>query len=242
MANRRTVKTEAVDEIPSMQPAAKTWDGVVHAPEETVEIIDDVEQNSEEWFALRLGLVTASNFSKVLAGGEGLSREKLLRELAGEIVTGQTTEGFKNAAMARGNAMEDDIRNAYCLDRAVEVERVGFVRRTIRPGFVVGCSPDSLVMKSQTVVEIKSLNPAGLIDLWKSGRFPTQHTAQCQGALWVTGWPQCDLVIGYRGWPKPLIYQVQRNEDYIAQLARAVEVFDWEVRKLAGEIKKWGAG
>lgn len=238
MAHRRKVKPEPTDEIPTLRPRRSI------APPEyepVVEIIDDVDQNSEEWFELRLGMVTASNFGKVLATGDGKTRKQLQRQLVGELVTRVPHEGFKNAAMQRGHDMEDDIRNSYCLDRAVEVERVGFVRRTIRPGFVVGCSPDSLITRTQTVVEIKSMQPDLLVELWETGRFPTEHRAQCQGALWVTGWSKLDLVIGYRGWPKPFIFSVERDDAYIAELERAVEVFDYEVRKRADEIKKWGA-
>ena len=238
MARRSKLREEPSDEIPSLKPARKP---ALPDYEPVVEILD-MPQGSEEWFEARLGLATASNFSKILAQGEGLSRKKLLRELAGEIVTGIPNEGFKNTAMARGNAMEDDIRNSYCFSKGVEVERVGFVRRTARPGFVVGCSPDCLVQRSQTVVEIKSMRPDLLVELWESGRFPTEHRAQCQGALWVTGWSKLDLVIGHTGWPKPFVFRVERDDAYIAELARAVETFDWEVRKLAESIKKWGVG
>lgn len=57
-----------------------------------VEIID-CEQGTPAWHEARRGIVTASNFSKILAKGEGKVRATYMRTLAGEIITGAAHEG-----------------------------------------------------------------------------------------------------------------------------------------------------
>lgn len=227
------------DEIPTLRRPVQT------APsfKETVEIYDDVEQQSEEWFTLRLGLPTASNFAAILAngrdGGESKMRSKLLRRLAGERLTGQPSETYSNAAMARGSAMETEAREDYAFNRDVELERVGFVRREIAPGRFVGCSPDSLI-GDDGALEIKTMIPDLMIELIESGRFPSEHRAQCQGTLWVTGRKWIDLRIYYTGMPIAPTFRVERDDAYISIIRQEVEKFEWEVRKLVERIKAMG--
>ena len=65
-------------------------------PVEIIEI-DEIEQGSQEWFQIRLGIPTASNFSIVMASGrdgdESKTRAQYMRVLAGEILTGRPGEG-----------------------------------------------------------------------------------------------------------------------------------------------------
>ena len=74
----------------------------------SVEIIQ-CEQNTDEWMRARMGLPTSSMFGTVMAKGRGADKEsktraKYLRQLAGEIITGEPTEGFRSAVLDRGHA------------------------------------------------------------------------------------------------------------------------------------------
>ena len=98
-----------------------------------------------------------------------------------------------------------------------------------------GCSPDGLV-GVDGMIEIKSTEPDLLIELLDSGRAPTQHMAQIQGNLWITGRDWCDLVIG---WPKLPLFtvRVKRDEPYMANLRRELERFNQELNEMVGRIK-----
>ena len=89
-----------------------------------MEIFTDLEQGSSEWFACRAGIPTASKFATVLAKGEGKSRSKYMRQLAGEVITGEPAETFSNSHMERGHAMEDEARQTYAFINDVEPVRV----------------------------------------------------------------------------------------------------------------------
>src|SRR5690348_1820958 len=98
------------------------------------------EQGSADWFAARLGIPTASEFSTVMAKGEGKTRSAYMRKLAGEILTGEPMTAYSNPFMERGKLMEDEARTAYELIHNVDCERVGFITNGFK-----GCSPDSLI-------------------------------------------------------------------------------------------------
>jgi hypothetical protein len=198
-----------------------------------IEIIE-CEQGSPEWFQVRLGLPTASNFAVIMAsgrsGGESKTRDKLMKQLAGEILTGEVAEGFSNAAMERGKMMEDEARKLYAFTRQVEPKRVGFVKNGI-----MGCSPDSLI-GDDGALEIKTQAPHLLIDTLTKGTFPPEHKAQCQGTLLVTERKWIDLMVYYRGMP-PFIIREKRDDEYIRELQDAIKVFEFDMRKLVKRIQ-----
>lgn len=200
-----------------------------------IEVFPDVEQGSEEWLKLRLGLVTASNFSTVLAngrgGGESKTRRKYLLQLAAETLTGDPSETYSNDHMLRGQEMEAKARELYAFRSDAEIERIGFIKRGR-----AGCSPDGLIGKKK-MLEIKTTLPHLLIDIHLRGEYPPGHEAQCQGNLWIAQREEIDIAIY---WPKmPLYVQtIRRNEKYIEALERAVDEFNHELAYVVHQMRK----
>lgn len=202
----------------------------------TVEVIT-CEQGTTEWYAARAGIPTASEFHTVMAkgkdGGASVTRAKYLRQLAGEILTGEPSpEGYSNAHMERGKVMEDEARDFYAFTRGVEPERVGFLRNGVK-----GASPDSLIGATGGL-EIKTAIPAVQIERLQRGTLPPEHKAQVQGSLWVAEREWWDFV-SY--WPKlpPLVVRVYRDEEYIALIARAVAAFIEERDAIVDSIRTY---
>jgi len=191
--------------------------------------IYDFEQGSAEWHQARCGVVTASRFKDVLAEGDGKMRGKYLRELASETIRGWVEDGYSNEHMARGQEQEDDARRAFAFEHAIEPIRVGFIRRGR-----VGCSPDSLIGEDGGL-EIKSALGHIQIDRLQRGRLPPEHIAQVQGSLWVTGRKWWSFV-SYSP-DLPLMHvRVERDEEYIARLAKAVDAFTSELDALVASL------
>jgi|GEM_PF-826313 len=204
----------------------------------------DCEQRSDRWYALRLGLMTASNFGKIMADSEEQKgRTKLLYQLAGELFSGQPADTYSNAAMERGREMEAAALEHFEFMNQVEVQRVGFVKRTILnplgEDLVVGCSPDGLV-GDDALVQVKTMQPDLLAQLVDSGRFPSEHRAQCQCELWVTGRSVCHLKVFYKGMSLSPIYKIQRDEAYIARMKDAAEKFAFDLRNLVKRLEAKG--
>jgi hypothetical protein len=199
--------------------------------------IHTCEQGSESWHKVRAGIPTASEFATILAkgkdGGASLTRTNYLRRLAGEIITGEPGETFRNANMERGQVMEASAREYYAFLKDEEPELVGFITNGPK-----GCSPDALV-GSAGLLEIKTAQPSVLIGWLDRGTLPPEHRAQVQGALWVCEREYVDF-IGY--WPKmpPLLVRVTRDEDYIRTVADGVEAFNAELCALVDRVRRYG--
>lgn len=191
--------------------------------------IYDFEQGSAEWHQARCGVVTASRFKDVLAEGDGKMRGKYLRELASETIRGWVEDGYSNEHMARGQEQEDDARRAFAFEHAIEPIRVGFIRRGR-----VGCSPDSLI-GDDGGLEIKSALGHIQIDRLQRGRLPPEHVAQVQGSLWVTGRKWWSFVSFSPDLPLMHV-RVERDEEYIARLAKAVTAFTEELDALVSSL------
>lgn len=196
--------------------------------------IIECEQGSEQWFQVRLGTPSSSNFSAILAKGEGKTRRAYMNRLAAEIITGEPGEQFTTPAMERGKVMEDDARNYYSFLHSANLERVGFVRNDI-----AGWSPDSLI-GTDGALEIKTQRADLLIETILKNDFPSEHKAQCQGGLWVGEREWIDLCVF---WPKmpPFIRRAYRDEPYIKNLAAEVATFKAQLDELVGLIRDAGA-
>jgi hypothetical protein len=195
----------------------------------------ECEQGTEEWFRVRAGMPTASEFCTVMArgrgGGESKTRRTYMLKLAGEILTGQPMDHFSNHHMDRGKEMEAEARDLYAFMKDVDPQQVGFIINGDK-----GCSPDSLI-DANGMAEIKTKLPHLQIDVLLNDGVPPEHKAQCQGALWVAEREWIDFV-SY--WPKlPLfVKRAYRDEDYIKTLAAAVDQFNDELAELVERIRK----
>lgn len=117
-----------------------------------------MEQQTDEWFKARLGKVTASRIYDVLSktkSGYSATRKNYMAQLICERLTGTREEGFKTAAMQRGNDIEPKARARYMLETGELVEETGFINHpTIN---MSGASPDGLVGEDG-LIEIKCPN------------------------------------------------------------------------------------
>lgn len=198
-----------------------------------MQVFNDIEQGTPEWFSARAGIPTASRFSTVMAKGEGKTRAEYMRKLAGEIITGELAEGFTTPHMERGKLMEDEARETYAFINSVEPYQVGFIRSGDK-----GASPDSLI---GTVggLEIKTALPHIQIDRLERDRLPPEHKAQVQGNLWISEREWWDFV-SY--WPRlpMLITRVYRDEPYIKTMSDEIDRFNDEKAALVERIRSYG--
>jgi hypothetical protein len=192
----------------------------------------EVIQGSPDWFEVRRGLPTASQFQRILAAGKG--RQSYLWQLASERMTGEVTEGYSNADMERGNRMEPFIRRQYEMHRGVEVRKIGFIRNG-----KAGASTDGLVDSGfGGIVEFKSMEPHLLGPILDRPVCPNQFVAQVQGGLMVSERAYCDLMIYWHQQFPHVLIRVERDEEKIKELRNAVDVFDLELRRLVKRLEE----
>lgn len=176
-------------------------------------IFHDVPQNSEAWDALRLGKVTASNFSLFMANdgkafGEPARRYAL--RIALELSTGRKAEySFKNDDMERGHEQEPLARMLYEEENFVDVANGGFFDCGDH-----GDSPDGLI-SSDGVVEIKSVIASTHYATKLRGDFDPAYRWQLVGHLDCTGRDWVDFVSYCSDFPEGkqlLVYRLHRDQ------------------------------
>lgn len=200
----------------------------------TFQIIE-CEQKSDAWYAARLGIVTSSEFSSVLAKGQGKTRYSYMMKLAGERITGKPMASYTNADMERGVALEPVAREAYSIIANVELRQVGFIRNGDK-----GCSPDSLIGK-KGMLELKTAAAHILIDLIKRDDFPAEHKAQTQGALLVAEREWIDLAVYCDAPNLPMfVKRAYRDEAYLKTLEDEIARFNEELAEVVATVKRYG--
>lgn len=208
-----------------------------------------MNQGTPEWLVARAGHVTASRFSDVKAKvkvGEAAGRIKYRWQLVTERLTGGVAEDrFENDAMRWGTAQEPLARLAYEAKTQNIVEEVGLVLHPDVP--FVGCSPDGLIAPDGGC-EIKCPYNSVIHVQTIEGGMPTEHRAQVQGAMWVTGRKWWDFVSFDPRVPEALqlyVERIPRDDAYIAELADEVARFLIDVERmhqsLLGKIARAGA-
>jgi putative phage-type endonuclease len=191
-----------------------------------------MEQRTPEWFAKRLGKVTASRIADLMAKtktGPGVSRANYLAQLVTERLTGQPTEGFQSAAMTWGIEQEAAARAAYSARTGVLVDEVDFVDH---PTMQAGASPDGLV-GDNGLIEIKCPNTSTMLEYLEDRTIPTKYRLQMQWQLAVTGRDWCDFVAFDPRLPEHLqllVIRELRDEDRIKEIAAEVSRFLSELR------------
>jgi putative phage-type endonuclease len=187
-----------------------------------------IEQGTPEWFAARLGNVTASRVSDVIVrtkSGYSASRENYMAQLICERMTNTVAESFSNAAMQWGTETEPFARAAYESYADVLVDQVGYVPH---PSIErAGASPDGLV-DADGLLEIKCPNTATHIDTLLNNQVPTKYITQMQWQMACTGRAWCDFVSFDPRLPNGLqlfVKRVELDAEYVAMLEEEVTKF-----------------
>lgn len=104
--------------------------------------VDGAEQGSEAWFKMKLGVLSASNASKIVAKIDSDTRFTYMAELIGQVCTG-IVEEVNSKHMDWGRQNEAAARSYYEFASGLSMTQLPFVFKD--QSFRVGCSPDGLV-------------------------------------------------------------------------------------------------
>jgi putative phage-type endonuclease len=202
-----------------------------------------LEQGSIEWKISRLGKVTASRISDVVAKtktGYSSSRANYMAQLICERMTNEFQESYTNSAMTHGVENEPFARAAYEAKTGNMVDQVGAIDHPTIP--MSAASPDGLV-SDDGCLEIKCPNTATHIDTLLGDEPAKKYYDQMQWQMACTNRSWCDFVSFDPRMPEHLqlfIKRIERNDRYIAELEQEVIQFlaevDDKVKKL-NEIK-----
>lgn len=191
--------------------------------------IFNCEQRSPDWYAARLGIPTASEFSRIITPKKGeyaAGAETYICELIDEAVRPDAERGFGgNRHTARGVALEPDARDYYGLQFDVVPREVGFITNDTG---TLGASPDSLI-DPDGGLEIKCPDGPTHVAWLRAGVVPDEHKAQVHGSLIISGrawWDFLSWCPPYR----PLLVRVVRD-NYTAKVDTCLQRFLSELAK-----------
>ena len=199
-----------------------------------------MEQRTDDWFAARLGKVTASRVADVIAKtktGYGAGRANYMADLVVERLTGQKASSFSNAAMEWGTEQEPNAKAAYAAKTGILVEDVGFIDHPTVA--MSGASPDGFA--EDGLIEVKCPNTATHLEYVLAELPPLKYFTQMQWQMACTGRPWCDFVSYDPRLPERLqllVVRVPRDDDYIKMLEQEVTTFLQELDDKLNKLEK----
>jgi hypothetical protein len=186
-------------------------------------------QGSEQWFELRRGRATASNFDKIMtavqrkysAQAAGYQRDLLVESFCPDY-----PKFIGNKWTDRGTEMEPQAREAFRSHTSRLIEEVAFIT-TERWQHVVGCSPDALEKNEAgewvAGVEIKCPSPFTHAEYIERGELPNDYKMQCHGGMVVTGldtWHFWSFFPGLQPF-----HVIVKRDDFTADLEKYIDRF-----------------
>ena len=201
-----------------------------------------MEQRTDEWFDVRRGTLTASDFGPWLLQTTKVARKTWwanVARIAMEKAGAPSPPVFPNWAMKRGIELEEEAVESFEKSSILSICPVGFCKWIHG---CIGCSPDGLIFSTGEGFEGKAPIPATqgkylLCDLYSKEKeigelFPNvseDYKWQVKGSIAVTGakgwWVQ-----SYNPSVPPSRYYVQRDKE-VDELLLAFKRFDSDVKE-----------
>jgi predicted phage-related endonuclease len=195
----------------------------------------DLIQGSEEWLALRCGLLTASEMKLILTPTLKIADNDKTRahvfELLFQRITGFVEPRYISDDMLRGREDEILARDEYAKHYA-PVQNVGFVTND-RWGFTIGYSPDGLV-GDDGLLECKSRRGKYQVQTIAENDIPAEYVLQLQTGLLVTGRRWIDFV-SYSGGLPMFVKRVEPDPVIQSAIIAAATAFEARLAEMERE-------
>ena len=200
-------------------------------------VYPDLEQGTEEWLKLRLGVPTTSNFGKIITptGKKSGQFDAYMNTLLAELITGESEPFFKSDAMQRGNDLEPEAVAYYAHYHKCSPREIGFI--TTDDGRI-GCSPDRLIGRDgllEVKCPLQTKHTSNLI----SGEIDKQYIPQVQGQLLLAERKWCDWMSYYPGLPASIV-RIEPDPEYQLELTTLLAEFITEMDKKISILKNKG--
>jgi predicted phage-related endonuclease len=208
----------------------------------TLHVFNDVVQGTEEWFAQRRGLVTASVVGKLLTPtlkvADNDTARGITATLVAERITGVTEDSYTNNDMLRGVLCEPIARDIYS-GLYHQAEETGFMRLD-SDGWSLGFSPDGVV-GTDGLLEVKSPRAKTHVSTILADKVPGHYLAQCQAGLLVTGRKWLDFVSFHGGLPL-YVKRVYPDPQWFEAITAACIQFEANAARMVAEYEAKSEG
>lgn len=201
-----------------------------------IKIHENITQGSDEWLALRCGILTASEMHKIITPTLKIANNDDTRshlyELAAQRISKYVEPSYISDDMLRGHEEECYAKMHYA-NHYGEVKDVGFITND-KWGFAIGFSPDGLV-GDDGFVEVKSRRQKYQIETILSGGMPENKKINCalqiQTGFLVSERKWCDF-ISYHGGLPMVTYRIYPDNEVMAAIEQAAIEFEAKLRDI----------
>ena len=220
-------------------------DGPIHIQRNgSVTIYEDLIQGSDEWFAARLGILTASEMNKIITAktlkiASNDKERQHVYEIAAQRISQYVEPTYVCEAMMRGHADEMDACLLYAKEIA-PVSNVGFITND-RWGFTLGYSPDALV-GDDGLIECKSRIQKYQVQTMvehvvddECESIPPDFMLQCQTGLLVSERKWLDF-ISYSGGLPMIVIRVFPIPEIQEKIIEAATEFEARVQTVVNKF------
>lgn len=219
------------------------------------QIFRGIEQASEEWFNLRLGIPTASEFSRFMDADFNLKQprskeakangelnesvftyacEKLAERERGPMLDYQSEARFSTFAIDQGKHSEKLARKWLAMELEEEIEEVAFVKTDDGRA---GCSPDGLLC-DDAGLELKCPQAVNHVKYLLEGVLPPEYVAQVHGSLYVTGRKHWHFLSYNETITTEAFHLViERDEQIMARIGKSLDSFCYILDTLHAKLK-----
>ena len=200
-----------------------------------------MEQYSVEWWAARIGKVTASGVVGICKGVKGkylASRKNYMADKIIEILTGAAADSFISTAMQWGTDTEPLARAVYEGETGNMVTEIGFLDHSKIDR--LGASPDGIV-SMDIILEIKCPNTATHIEFLLNPVIERKYIYQMNCQMMCTGAKVCHFVSYDPRLPENLAYkmvEVKRNLVICAEIETETKLFLLELDATIKSLKE----
>jgi hypothetical protein len=193
---------------------------------------EEIVQGSDEWLALRCGLLTASEMKLCVTPTLKVADNEKTRahayELLAQRITKYVEPHYVSDDMLRGQEDEVRARIEYT-EKYAPVKEMGFITND-KFGFTIGFSPDGLV-GDDGLIECKSRRQKFQIETIIDGKMPDDYLLQVQTGLLVSERKWCDF-ISYSGGLPMATYRVMADLQVQEVIIRGATAFENKLKEM----------
>lgn len=201
----------------------------------TITYHPDVIQGSDEWLAMRCGILTASEMKNIITPTLKIANNDKTRahayEIAFQRISQYVEPQYISDAMLRGQEDEIYAREAYSQHYA-PVTETGFITNN-KWGFTIGYSPDGLV-GDPGLIECKSRCGKYHVQTVANNEMPDDFAIQVQTGLLVSGRKWLDFISYCAGLPV-FVQRIEPNPEIQAAIVAAATAFEARVEEIVRE-------
>lgn len=194
----------------------------------------DMEQGTDEWRAIRVGIPTASEFKRFITPAKG-EYAAAADEYAAELVAASLgwSKSFRgNSDTDRGNLLEKEAIRWLEMRYGFKGRDVGFCLSDC--GFY-GASPDWLTDEG-TPCEVKAPDLHTMIKWKLKGKLPDDHKVQVHGEIYTTGAKRA-IFVAYSENPyvENMMIEVPRD-DFTEKVGACLKKFLARLKEIQSEV------